>query len=272
MVIVNTKEARDRLLDEELAELEKPVVETPPVEQTPEELKEEETWKKRYGDLRSYTSKQLDEIKKKHTEEISKLRAELKPSVDMPKNKEEFNKWANDYPDLVRVLGTFIEEKTEAVREDLKAVKQESEAIQYRLARQRAEQELLEAHPEFYTLRYEPGFKEWVESQPEKRGRIGQAIYDALYVNETDADEAIKAINIYKEDIKRSKPRKVSTDSTVAITKTNVMSPDNDGKRTFKESDIDRMSYKDYEKLEAEIDQARLEGRFVYDITGAARA
>lgn len=240
---------------------------------------EEETWKKRHGDLRSYTSKQINEL----TVQIEELKKDIKSkereAQKLPTNKKEAEDWVKDYPDLARVLGTLIETQTEFVKEDVKTVRQELEAERLAMAREKAINAVVKVHPDFLTLVNEQGFKDWVEKQPLSkaeggRGRIGQALYDALYKNDTDAEAAIEAVDTYKSDLAASKPKKdtVAREAATSVRRTAASSPtDNSGKRSWSETDIDNMSSRDFEKYEQDIDDAKREGRFVYDITGAAR-
>lgn len=232
---------------------------------------EDESWKKRYGDLRSYSSKQLSEKEK----QIEDLKKELeKKSSELPKNKEEAEKWVQEYPDLARVLMTLIEERTELVREDVKVVREELLRERHELEREKALETVIKKHPDFLQLIAEEDFKSWVVAQPEQRGPvIGQALYDALYNNETDAKAAIEAVNIYKAD--RRKAEKSSDKSAaIAVNKGSASQPQvtaKDGKRRFLESEIDKLKPWEWDKLEDEIELARREGRIVYDISGAAR-
>lgn len=239
---------------------------------------EEETWKKRHGDLRRYSQQQLNEKEKALADkerEISELKKTLERSGqtgNMPRSKDEAEEWVKKYPDLARVIMTLIEEKTDIVREDVRSAKSELAETNLQIARQQAFSQLLAAHPDFLDIRNDPKFKEWAESQPEQRGKIGQTIYDALYKNNTDADLAIKAVDIYKSDTRHSGKTTPEKDAARSIRSTSVEPPPtNNGKRTFKESEINTMSMKDYDRLEKEIDEAKREGRLVYDITGAAR-
>lgn len=240
---------------------------------------EEETWKKRHGDLRSYTSKQINELTVQLEDLKKTLKEKEREASKLPTNKAEAENWVKEYPDLARVLGTLIETQTEYVKEDVKTVRQELEAERHAMAKEKALNAVIKAHPDFLTLINEQGFKDWVEKQPLSkseggRGRIGQALYDALYKNETDAESAIEAVDVYKQDVaaSKSKPNTQAREAATSVRKTASGVPtDTSGKRTFSETQIDKMSAREYDRFEDEIDEARREGRFVYDITGAAR-
>ena len=240
--------------------------------------KEEETWKKRHGDLRSYTSRQINE----KDAQIAALEAEKKAlereKTKLPTNKDEAENWIKEYPDLARVLSTLIETQTEHIKDDVKTTRQELEAERINMAKEKALNAVIKSHPDFLELINQSDFKEWVEKQPLSkieggRGRIGKTIYDALYRNETDAEAAIEAVDIFKSDLAAKTPKKDNSarEAATSVRRTSPSAPVESGKRTFSESEIDKMDSRTYERLEDEIDQARREGRFVYDITGAAR-
>ena len=240
---------------------------------------EEETWKKRHGDLRSYTSKQINELTAQLEDLKKVVKEKEREASKLPTNKAEAENWVKEYPDLARVLGTLIETQTEFVKEDVKTVRQELEAERMAMAKEKALNAVIKAHPDFMTLINQQGFKDWVEKQPLTkseggRGRIGQALYDALYKNETDPESAIEAVDVYKSDMAALKPKSnaMAREAATSVRKTTASSPvDNSGKRSWSETDIDNMSSRDFEKYEQDIDDAKREGRFVYDITGAAR-
>lgn len=240
--------------------------------------KEEETWKKRHSDLRSYTSKQINELSKEIENLKQTVKEKEREATKLPTNKAEAEDWVKNYPDLARVLSTLIETQTEHIKDDVKASRQELEIERLAMARERAINQILKVHPEFKILINEQNFIDWVEKQPLPkaeggRGRIGQAIYDALYHNNDDAEAAIEAVDTYKADLALKNPRNTAVrEAATSVRKTSPASPaDNTGKKSFSESEIQRMSGRDYERLEEEIDQAKREGRFVYDMTGAAR-
>lgn len=239
---------------------------------------EEETWKKRHGDLRSYTSRQINELQAELSDLKKTLVEKEREASKLPTNKTEAETWVKDYPDLARVLGTLIETQTEFVKEDVKTVREELQAERLQMAKEKAINAIIRVHPDFLTLINEQDFKDWVERQPLPkteggRGRIGQALYDALWRNETDAEAAIEAVEVYKADKAAKTPKKDTTarDAALSVRTPSSSTPSDTGKKTFLESEIDKMKPWDYEKLESAIEEARRDGRIVYDMSGAAR-
>lgn len=253
---------------------------------SPEPPKDEDkTWEVRYANLRSFSQKQINEVKREKEQEVNDLKKRIadleKSSQRMPENEAELDSWVKDYPDLARVLMGLMRkqarEETDTVRADLEALRNERQEETLALQREAAVRKVVATHPDFFDLIETDDFKEWVNSQPEVRGpKIGQALHDALYNNETDADAAIQAVNIYKMDkgvtTKPERKRKEIVEAASSVRRTNSGNPQSEnGKPTFSESQIERMSLREYEKVEDDIDLAKREGRFVYDITGAAR-
>lgn len=245
------------------------VVEVPEVvEETPEE----KTWKQRYSDLKSYSDRRANEARAKETELTKRIEALEKKSTELPSNIEEARAWVEEYPDLTRIIKTLIREDTQLVEENVTARFEELELERMEIAKEKAINSIRKVHKDFDDLLNDQYFVDWVDRQPVEKGRTGQAIYDALHKG-FDAQEAINAINIYKMEKKANKPEKDPSREVVQqVSRTTSTAPSpTGGKPTFSESQIDSMSAREYEKFEEQIEEARLEGRIVYDITGAAR-
>ena len=270
---------RDRLLDEELAELEAANRPQPKdgTEEVPEVVAEPEadTWKERYSNLQSYSAKQLNEARTKNAELEQRLSLlEKKPTESsVPTNVEEMRKWMEDYPELASILKAMMKEEAQFVKEELGAKIDKIQEIDRQLEASKAFQAITKVHPDFGELVNSTEFHEWIARQPEEKGRAGQAMLDVM-TNGFDSDEAIKVINIYKRELAPVGKKKDPIRSAAEAVSRSVISevPTNaSGKRQWKESEIERMSFKDFDKYEEDIDAAKREGRFVYDVTGAAR-
>ena len=94
--------------------------------------------------------------------------------------------------------------------------------------------------------------------------------------NEDDPKAAARAIDLYKADIGVSKKKKTSRkDAAKAVTtKGSTTTPNNtlSDADTVLESDVAKMSAIEYEQNEETIRKAIQSGKFVYDVSGAARA
>ena len=267
----NNDEKR-KLDEEELAELLKAqqgesVEEESKVEEEQEPTSaEEKTFKKRYSDLRRHQQKQADELKAKITDLERQLTEAARKEMKLPKSEEEIEAWTKEYPDVAGIVETIATKKAQeqsvALEERIKAI----DALQISASKEKAEVELLKLHPDFSDIRESDSFHEWAEQQP-------KWVQDALYDNETDARSAARAIDLYKADMKMSAPKSKDKDAAKSVSVKNARSkPQEDATASYmKESDVQKMSSKEYEKRSDEIMEAIRSGKFVYDISGSAR-
>ena len=263
-----SNEERIKKEEEELAALvaeQKGEVEPEEVEKEPTNA-EEKSFKKRYGDLRRHSQKQLQE----HVEKINALQSQLEQStkqeIKLPKADEDIEAWAKDYPDVAAIVETIAIKKAKEQSSGLEARVKEIDEMREKANRDRAEVELMTAHPDFADIRDSDEFHEWAEEQP-------KSIQDALYENDNDARAASRAIDLYKAD-KGIKTKKSSSgkDAAKAVSKTNTRSePSGEEAGMVKESVVQKMSAQQYEKNADKIMEAIRSGKFVYDISGNAR-
>ena len=267
----NNDEKR-KLDEEELAELLKAqqgesVEEESKVEEEQEPTSaEEKTFKKRYSDLRRHQQKQADELKAKITDLERQLSEAARKEMKLPTSEEEIEAWTKEYPDVAVIVETIATKKAQeqsvALEERIKAI----DALQISASKEKAEVELLKLHPDFSDIRESDSFHEWAEQQP-------KWVQDALYDNETDARSAARAIDLYKADMKMSAPKSKDKDAAKSVSVKNARSkPQEDATASYmKESDVQKMSSKEYEKRSDEIMEAIRSGKFIYDVSGSAR-
>ncbi len=277
---VSTRKSRDEQLD---AELEEEMKNFNPSEKKEEEelpvaSKEEDSWKKRYSDLRRYASQKEAELQAEIVERDRKLQERLaREQGVLPKtvDKETVLQWKKDYPDVFGIVAAINAEQTEAATQDIKTKLQALEEEKHELAVERAMAAVLSAHPDFLELRDTDEFQNWLSEHGDLAlagDPISKAIHYALWENDTDAHAAIRAINIYKAEKTRKPARKTEEDIASGTRRATSSAPtEGDGKRRYKESEIEKMSNRDWDALEADIDAARREGRIIYDLTGAGR-
>ena len=242
-------------------------------EETTEEVEaeptnaEEKTFKKRYSDLRRHQQKQVEEFK----HEIDNLKRQLSEAAQkemkLPKSDEDIETWAKEYPDVAAIVETIAmkkaSEQATALEERIKAI----DEMQSSATKEKAEAELMRLHPDFDDIRDSDEFHEWAESQP-------RWVQDALYENDNDARSAARAIDLYKADmgIGKKKPKSDKDAAKSVATKNSRSKPQENEESTYlKESEVQRMSPKEYEKRSDEIMEAIRSGKFIYDISGSAR-
>ena len=269
---INKKYSNEDKLKKEEEELEQLMAEQKgEVEETePEpENAEEKSFKKRYGDLRRHQQEKEKELAAKIDALQSQLSEATKKEINLPKSDEDIEAWAAKYPDVAAIVETIAikkaKEQAAVLEERVKAV----DELQMNASREKAEAELLRYHPDFEDIRETDDFHNWVNEQP-------QSIQDALYENASDARTASRAIDLYKADKNITTKKKTKTTDKDAARSVNARNsrskPDtSDGSRAILESDVQKMSAQEYEKMSDEIMEAIRTGNFVYDLSGNAR-
>jgi hypothetical protein len=266
-----TQEERVKRDEEELEELMKAQRgEAEPEEEVEAEPTnaEEKTFKKRYSDLRRHQQKQAEEFKAELAAMKSQLESATKKEMKLPKSDEDIEQWASDYPDVAAIVETIAmkkaREQSSALEERLKAI----DEMQNTATKEKAEAALMQMHPDFDEIRDSDDFHEWAEEQP-------KWVQDALYENDNDARSAARAIDLYKADRNISKATKSKSDkgAAEAVAPKNKRSKpqDNEASTYLRESQVDKMSTKEYEKRSDEIMEAIRSGKFIYDLSGSAR-
>jgi len=219
---------------------------------------EDRVFKKRYDDLK----KHYDSTLNKHKEELSSLRTQLESSTKQfvpPKSKDELEAWRKEYPDVYDMVSTIAMNKATTQTADLENKYKDLQLQQEQIAKEKAEVELLKLHPDFNDIRSKDDFHEWAEQQD-------PTIQGWLYENTSNSKLAARAIDLYKADRGISKAKKQDSDlkkeAAKAISKTKK-STDTDipKKKIWTTSEIGNLKPHQFEKLEKEIDLARLEGR-----------
>ena len=227
--------------------------------------KEEQSFKKRYGDLRRHMAS-----KDKETEErIKALEAQLtkatKNELVLPKSEEEIAEWTKKYPDVAGIVESIAYKKARERSTDLDKRVQDIERMRVEAVKEKAEAELLKLHPDFAEIREDDKFHDWAEAQP-------KWVQDALYENVDDAKSVARVIDLYKVDTGVSAKKSNNKSAATAVNTKSTASPISDESNNYiKESQVDKMSDKEYAKNQEAIMEAMRTGKFVYDLSGAAR-
>ena len=269
-----SQEERVKRDEEELARLveeQKSAGETSE-EETPSEEEptsaEEKTFKKRYGDLRRHTQEKEKQFQKQLDDMKEQLAKATKKEMKLPKSDEDIEAWATEYPDVAKIVETIAMKKAREQSAELETRIQKIDEMSAEAQKEKAEAELMKLHPDFNDIRDSDEFHDWADEQP-------KWVQDALYENDNDARSAARAIDLYKSDKGIGKETKTKSDKSAAMevgtktTKTKVDATDS-GKKIL-ESNVQKMSAKQYEKQADTIMEAIRSGNFVYDISGSAR-
>jgi hypothetical protein len=229
---------------------------------------EEDTFKKRYGDLRRYMQ-QTVESKDKELEELRSLvREKEKEEFKLPTSEEEIEEWASKYPQVAKIVDSIAQKRAREASQEVEQSMSDLRKMKSQLEREKAEHELKRLHPDFDNIRSQKQFHNWVEQQP-------TYIQDALYKNENDAIAAARAIDLYKADMgmiaeKRS-DSELKKEAAKAVRGRSSASPSARPAKEWSESRVASLKPHEYEKHEEDILLAMQTGNFVYDMTAGAR-
>jgi hypothetical protein len=266
---------RDEVYEDEDDEAEETVEaqQADPDEATPQEStsfvqEKQETdhdYKKRYDDLKKHYDAKVNEFK----QEIADLKtamqspqAQMPEGVPMPKTPEELQAFKDQYPEVFEVVQTVsslqAESQLSELRNELGTIKEREKQLE----KQKAYEELLRLHPDFDDIKGDEKFLEWLGEQPE-------SISDGIYKNNTDARWAARVLDLYKADMGQTTKKRTKSNASAAEAVTRTVARDvktTTGKdRIWKASEIGKMKPWEFEKLEAELDAARSEGRIDYN-------
>ena len=228
--------------------------------------KEELSFKKRYGDLRRHMAskdKETEERIKALEDQLSKA---TRNELVLPKSEDEIAEWTKKYPDVAGIVETIADKKARQRAGELDKRVQDIEKMRVEAVKEKAEAELMKLHPDFMDIRQDDNFHDWAEDQP-------KWVQDALYENVDDAKSVARVIDLYKIDAgittKKSDGKKSA--ATAVNTRSKASPTADESNNYIRESQVDKMSDKEYAKNQEAIMEAMRTGKFVYDLSGAAR-
>jgi len=205
---------------------------------------EDKSFKKRYGDLRRHMQDKEKDWDDKFTKLQRQLEQSTKQEIKLPKSDEDIDAWAKQYPDVAAIVETIAIKKAREQSAGFEDRVKEIDEMRATASREKAESELMKAHPDFGDIRDSDEFHEWADEQP-------KWIQDALYENDNDSRSAARAIDLYKADmgIKTKKSASPKDAARSVNSRNNRSAPDtSDASGTFKESQVNKMSAQQYEK------------------------
>ena len=225
---------------------------------------EEKSFKKRYGDLRRHMQEKEKEWNER-LEAIEKNKA--KNSYVAPKSDEDIEAWQKKYPDVAGIVEKIAAKKAKEMFGKAEERLKELDEAHNEALRMKAENQIRKVHDDFDNLRQADEFHDWAEAQP-------KWVKDALYENADDPASVIRVIDLYKIDngltkAAKNNNRKAAASTVAKGTRTSIDAKGVAGQ--IKESDVDKMSAKEFEDRLDEINEAMRSGKFVYDMSGAAR-
>jgi len=208
--------------------------------------------------------------KDKETEErIKALEDQLSKATRnelvLPKSDDEIAAWAKKYPDVAGIVETIADKKARERSTDLDNRVKDIEKMRVDAVKAKAEAELIKLHPDFIDIREDDKFHDWADEQP-------KWVQDALYENLDDAKSVARVIDLYKIDAGIKGKKNDSKSAASAVNTRSKTTPTfDDSNNNWRESQIEKMSDKEYAKNQESIMEAMRTGKFVYDLSGAAR-
>lgn len=260
-------------VDKELADLEAAIKAeeeklnppTPPEEEAPK-TGEEKMWQKRYSDHRSFAAKKENELNAKIDALQRQLNEATGNQIKFPKSEEEVNEWAQKYPDVYDLVVTIARKNAIDVTKDLDERVAAQSQREIEEEQRRAQNKLLDAHPDFMELKESDDFQAWVEAQP-------TFVYNTLYES-WDADAAIRVVDLFKIDTGKKASKKPVDTKEFATNpvpgKSGAARPEGDTELKWTESKVAKTPWREQEKHIAEIEKA-MENPAFYDLSGGAR-
>lgn len=240
------------------------------IEQLPEPTNvEEETFKKRYSDLRRYQQQKEAELQRQLEEKERQIAELSKQNFKLPKTEEEVEAWVEKYPDVAAIVRTLAIKEAQNIQGGVEERLKKVDEMERQLKMQRALAQIIEVHPDFYELRQSKEFHDWASTAP-------KWVRDALYENEEDAQIVIDAVELYKMKHsigkKESTPKEFDRQGAATTVKTSNATPKAGADEPkWSDSKVAKLTDREYEKYEDEIMEAIRTGKYVYDLSGGAR-
>jgi hypothetical protein len=225
---------------------------------------EERSFKKRYGDLRRH----MQEKEKEWNEKFEAFEKRMKKeAIAPPKSDEDIEEWAKQYPDVAGIVETIAAKKAQEMFSKADARLKELDKAQTEAERVKAENAIRKQHEDFDDLRASDDFHNWANEQP-------KWVQDALYENSDDPASVVRVIDLYKVDkgLTKTARKAKAKDAASTVTRRSKTDVDvDDASDVIRESDVAKMSAKEFEAKSDEINKAIRSGKFVYDMSGNAR-
>ena len=226
--------------------------------------REEKSFKKRYGDLRRH----MNDKEKEWKERLSALEERMKgENIVPPKSNEDIEKWAKKYPDVAGIVETIAAKKAQEMFSKAEGRLKELDDAHAEASRVKAENVIRKSHKDFDTLRASDEFHDWADEQP-------KWVQDALYENSDDPKSVVRVIDLYKSDkglTPAAKKEQTKAAATTVTKRSKTQVDVTDANDAIRESEVSRMSDKEFEQRADEINKAIRSGKFIYDVSGKAR-
>ena len=226
--------------------------------------REEKSFKKRYGDLRRH----MADKEKSWQERFDEIEAYKNgDTIAAPKSDEDIEEWAAQNPDVAGIVEKIASKKAAELFNKADSRLQKLDEIQNEAVRKTAEATIIESHSDFIKIRESDAFHDWADEQP-------KWVQDAVYENADDPRSVVRVLDLYKVDKGMTRDAKKANTRAAAsvVSKTSKTKVDTDeANGQIRESDVAKMSAKEFEDNMDAINTAMRSQKFIYDISGSAR-
>ena len=211
--------------------------------------------------MKKHYDSKLNEFKSREQELLEEV-TRNKTEYTAPKTEEELEQFKTEYPDVYEVVETVAHMQSESKAKVLEERLQKLQEREQEILRIEAEKRLTDRHPDFDDIRNSDDFHSWAKEQP-------KSIQDWIYKNADDADLASRALDLFKKDFGIDVPQKEKSNSKqtkksaadMVSTKTTTVEPKQE--KIWSETEIAAMSMDEFDRHEAEISEAMIQGRIV---------
>lgn len=221
--------------------------------------------KDRYENLRKWANKTINDLKLELKQRDDKLKEASTPKIKPPKTEEELKVFKSQFPEIYDSVVSLALQYTEQSKEDVKKDIEELKAQRQEIYNQREKDKVLLRHPDLETLLQSQDFQDWILNQsPGVR---------KLILDGQTAEDVIEGFDLYKLKTGKNKASKDSAldASRATPTSPNDSVPNSGPKRKWKESEIQKLSARDFSRYEKDIMEASAEGRVIFDVSEKIR-
>jgi len=227
-------------------------------------------WAKRYADLKSYTDKTLGVYKSEVVglkQELDKVKQQLneasKSSFKPPKSEEEIEAFKGQYPELYNQIVSIVLKTSDTTSASIKQQLEQMRTGAEELEREKKRNQVRKVHSDLDDIIADTNEQFWTWYSSKTAG------IQNLFTK-GDVSDVVEGLNMFKAETGQTKTARPDKDASRAVnTPTTSSTPK--AQKTWTESEIQKMSQAEFERLEDEILKAMSEGRVQQDITSNKR-
>lgn len=217
----------------------------------------EESWK----ELKQHYDKKAYEWRQKEEQYQQSLADANKPVLKAPKSDEELAEFQKEHGEAYDVFESLIIKKMQdgGYQEQLGQKLTEVSRLTNEIKGKEAFNDLLKAHPDAESIKTDIRFEKWFNTAPESYKKILTEGIDVPAISKLLTLYKMEALGINPVEKKKAiKKKKVEASLDVPVKGKTEIAP---AKKVWTKSEIEGLTYNQWEKVRHEIDDARREGR-----------